>query len=81
MRFVYTNMAPQLDLCIYSFYHFFNFKVQVIKRLSVLVITYFCLYTQIFMASTTLNFLDVLCYNIHAYNVVPKLWQNKNYDN
>ena len=55
--------------------------VQVIKQLNVLDITLFCLHALVFFASTTSTFGNYFCYNMHAYNVIRKHWQNNNYDN
>ena len=55
--------------------------VQVIKQLNVLDITLFCLHALVFFASTTSTFGNYFCYNMHAYNVISKHWQNNNYGN
>ena len=73
LQFLATSFVGPSSGPIYSFMHFFNIKVQVIKLLSEFDIFQFCPHVLMFMASIISNYRDYFCYNIHVYNVVCKL--------
>ena len=79
LEFVYTNMhllppPPIIPTKLLL-------PVHMIKQLDVLDITIVCLHDLVFFASTTSTFGNYFCYNMHAYNVIRKHWQNDNCDN
>lgn len=78
------NLLPKQDPHVNLSNFFYTFSYQNTSVIELLIegkITNFRLHALIFMASTTFNFRDYFCYNIHVYNVVRTLRQNKNCDN